>query len=229
MQATIAGTSHPVRDVLLAGDARALRYVVIDTGGWTESNWLLAAASSVSPSEDGTALDVDASDQDLRDAPVWSGAPKALGQMLAAMPPLVVGPFGATHAPLVMSAAQRAAENNDPDPRAEYILQSHLRGQELIGAPVFARDGELGKLADLVLDIEAGALTHLIIAEAGARNGACRIVPVTALRHRAEGDPGHLVLDIGKTDFAASPVVETGDPLARHMIAPHAGAYVAPV
>ncbi|ETX27288.1 PRC-barrel domain-containing protein [Roseivivax isoporae] len=215
---------HPVGDLLFDGATMAPAYLSVDIGGWLERECLLVAAArmrDVDPA--GGEVILDTREDELRDAPRWRDD-QPLGDFLAAMPPLVVGPFGATHAPLAMAAElspQRSPDDAGGDARALELLERFESASDWIGSEVFGADGALGTLASLVLDTGQNRLTHLVIDNEKVLAGKLLAVPASILRHRAKG--GHLVLDVTRAALNAAPQMrDLGDLDQRGTTALHA-------
>lgn len=226
-RARAGDVTHPVSDILFTPQNLSLTYLMVDFGSWIDSAQLLVDASRIRSVNTAQAeVVLDASARDLDDAPRWDGDGSGLDSLLSALPPLVVGPFGATHAPLAL-AAEMAPERGPAheDPRAESALSRSERVTEWIGATVFVSDGEAGSLASLLYDPDLGRMTHLVIDNDKVLAGKLLVVPAATLRHRATG--GHIVLDIPRRTLDAAPQIDEMERLARHWV-PGVNAYFVP-
>lgn len=139
----------------------------------------------------------------------------------AGLPPILTGPFGNTVSPLLMMAGMRseAVEEQAPhpdapgtrddsgeEPGAEADPRAALeRASEWLGAPVFGRAGELGRVDDLLLAKADWATAYLIVR---ARTGR-HAVPWAVVRHRAPG--GHVVISGDAAALAGSPDIPSPD------------------
>lgn len=214
--ARLGEDAFDIIDLLFNAADGALKYLVVDTGAWLETQQTLVAASLIG------AIDVEdaevalrASREEFDQAPRWQGSDEALIPLLAALPPLVVGPFGSTYAPLAMAAElgpQSAAK--DTDPRAQTAFDQFEMARGWLGSEMFGRDGPLGTLGDLLLDAEAGRVTHLVVSSDDVQPGKMLAVPYSVLRYRATG--GHLVLNLTAERLRQAPQIDQMERLKRH-------------
>jgi hypothetical protein len=197
----------PVVDGLFDPRTGALRFLVLDVGSWfTEIDVLVAAREMGEIDLKGGLWNSALTRPDIDAAPRWSDPENEVLQLpLDALPPLVVGPFGATHAPLALHA--EAAGNVRSGRRI-----SKIRGLETVsqwrGMEAFGADGALGEIVDFVLDTETLVFSHVLLDRAAGAGAAA--LPYGMIRHRAEGQH-HAVLDALTTDVAAAPGPETLD------------------
>ncbi len=215
-RAHLGEDTFDVTDVLFNARDGRLKYLMVDTGAWLEDQQTLVAASLIGDidSENGN-VTLRASPDEFSHAPRWQGEHEHLFPLLASMPPLVVGPFGSTYAPMAMAAQiETEKPDRDSDPRAEAAIERFELAQNWIGAEIFGRDGALGTLGDLLLDSEDGRVTHLVIDNGSVLSGKLLVVPFQILRYRATG--GHLVLDITSEKLAAAPQIDQIARLDRH-------------
>ena len=132
-----------------------LRYVGLDVGGWLTHRTALLSTGRLSW-DDGWRTD--ATRAEIEEAEVDPHA----GFDLADLPPLITGPFGNTFSPLMIAVglraeAEDAAPPHPPEPEGPALDAADRtrrleRWSALRGTPVFARDGEIGPLDDLVYD-----------------------------------------------------------------------------
>jgi sporulation protein YlmC with PRC-barrel domain len=172
------GAIGAVEDVYFDDDRWAVRYLVVDTGTWLPGRRVLISPASVAPG--GVAegqVRVELSRDQVQSAPpidadrpvsrqyemahaahfgypyYWSGSMLwgAAGVPLAGTPP---HPAMSPRRADAEKAVQRELERGD----------SHLRsGAEVIGYDVQARDGELGKVADFVVDEHTWAIHDVVV------------------------------------------------------------------
>jgi uncharacterized protein YrrD len=205
-----------ITDLLFNARDGRLKYLVVDTGAWLENQQTLVAASLIGAvdTENGQ-VTLRATPQEFSHAPRWQGEHEPLFPILASMPPLVVGPFGGTYAPLAM-VAQMDVETQEPDqdPRAEEAIDRYETARSWMDCEIFGRDGSLGTVSDLLLDADDGAITHLVVHNGSVLSGKLLAVPYEVLRYRASG--GHLVLDTTSEKLASAPQVDEIARLERH-------------
>ncbi|PRY92899.1 hypothetical protein BCF33_1762 [Hasllibacter halocynthiae] len=202
-----------------------LVYVEVGTGGFLSRGRALIHASRVTPGTPPRA-DVDAAMIEAAETEPEEGF------LLdpAAMPAILTGPFGNTISPLLIAAGLRseAVEEQAPHPDAPGSEAPHdpretlERASEWLGAEVFGRDGELGRVDDVLLAQADWTAAHLIVQTPADRHA----VPWSAVRRRAPG--GHVVIAGGTAELSGSPDVPVpgdfteGDAAAilRHWNAP---------
>ena len=131
-----ADKTAALSDILFDPDSRQMTYLSLRPGG-VSGRQVLASASRLGKT-DAHAREVELriTPEELETAPSWGGDADELSALLTAMPPLVVGPFGATHAPLAMAAfAGEGGEDEadmPPDPRAEEALDRMAEPPDLV-------------------------------------------------------------------------------------------------
>ncbi|EPX85061.1 PRC-barrel domain-containing protein [Salipiger mucosus] len=199
-----------VTDLLFDPDRQRVTYLAVKPGGWTSTDQALAAASlmgSVDP--EGREITLEITEDELARAPRWAGERSGLAEMLAGLPPLVIGPFGATHAPLAL--ASQAAEGLGPadeetDPRAETARERYEQLSHWLGRPVFARDGEVGVVGDLLHDPDENRIAYLVVDNDRLFGRRQRAVPFAEVAHRVDDDHGgHVVLEASTTELESAP------------------------
>lgn len=201
---TAAG-DYPMRDVVFDATTGAAPFVLIDMGGLlTRSEALIRSARITGLSEDGDAILSDLTIDEVNDAPhvaTDGSAPDMTG-----WPPVIVGPFGTTQSPLLLSAQIFGAtpdRTTDLPPRFDRVT-------DWIGAPVFGREGEFARIADFRLDLGSGTLTEAILS-IGEDSHA---VPLSAIRNFAGDEDRYAVTDLSADDLRAGiTVAEQGPPL----------------
>ncbi|MBN9890488.1 PRC-barrel domain-containing protein [Salipiger abyssi] len=201
------GQDATLTDMLFDADTRHLTYLSLAVNGPAGGQALAAASLMGRPDGETREMPLDISDAELARAPHWDGDEAQLDSLMLAMPPLVVGPFGATHAPLAMASyAARSAETGEEDPRAEAAIERYERLTRWLGGPVFARDGEVGSLSDLLFDADRNRIDYLVVDNGKFFGHRQRALPLSALAHRAKrAKGGHLVLDLSKADVDTAP------------------------
>ncbi|KAB2542454.1 photosystem reaction center subunit H [Salipiger aestuarii] len=194
-----------------AGSGR-LVYVSLSTGRDSEGQALAPAALLGAPDPASRSLPMRITEKELSDAPRWTGETYQVDSLVSAMPPLVVGPFGATHAPLALAAFLPSSDDEDrpTDPRAEAALDRYDRLGRWLDRPVFGSDAEMGHLADMLWDPQANRIAYLVIGRGGFFSSRRHAVPFSALSYRAPGAKGgHLVLDLPASALDAAPAPDS--------------------
>ena len=206
-------------DFLLDPDTHRPVYMILDLGGWFETDHALVAVSLMQhPDPDSGVLPIAIRADELRQAPHWREEKGGLSSLLTSLPPLVVGPFGATHAPLAMAVegmGDTSQDDVDGDPAAQDALTRYERFTDWRDKPVFARDGEVGRLSDILHDIESGEISHFVVDSCHEESGQVLAIPAALLRHHAETEKGgHIVLNTGIDAIRTAPRVGENEKLS---------------
>lgn len=190
-----------------------LRYLVLDLGGWMSNRTALLAAGALTPRDDGrwttavTRAEVEAAE----------GQPESGFRLdMSALPMILTGPFGNTISPMLMAAGLRSEaveegppsrpgmreDSGDAPPAisAEAKTRSLERWEAWRGAPVFARDGEIGPLGDLMLDDIDWRPVRAIVT---TRHGPVGL-PWELMRRRVQPG-GHIVMALDIDHVTSAP------------------------
>lgn len=209
----LLGTDH----LEVAGawiDGERLRFVGLDVGGWLDSHVALVPAERMRWDggwrAEATREEVEADEARLREA---SGPLD-----LAALPPVVTGPFGYTISPLMIAAglmsetreeAPPAPPSGDEPETPRERAGSLPRVSDWLGLPVAARYDVLGRgseagpaIADLLIEPPTHALSHAVVEVEGVR----RAVPMA---HLGEIEDGTVPLALTRAELDAMPEVAT--------------------
>ena len=185
---------------------RRLRYLAVDIGGWFDVTEVIVSADLLVPPAEGRdhwSLRLDAAA--LEAAPRWGESGMAAPVDLTGWPPIIVGPFGGTYAPMLLyeqmvAAGQETARPEPPEAESGEALVWRLeRATEWLGRLAFGTDGELGRVEDILFDDETLTLARLVLGSGGLFSHHAGEVPVSAVRHMARQGT-HLVLDIAARD-----------------------------
>ena len=221
-----------VSDAWIDPDAMAVRYVGLDVGGWLDRHVALVAASRLAWVDEGlgpgwraavTRAEIEGDEARLSDG----------GGLIdvAALPPVLTGPFGHTVSPALIRAGlmaeaqeertplppgeEEAGEDEDGAPRDE--ARALDRAADWLGLTVAARHDVIAQRADagprvedLLLDPDDLRITHAVV-EADGRG---RAVPVAHLGARPRDD-GALPLALTRAEIDALPEVVTLREAAR--------------
>ena len=99
----VADRKVRVDDVFLDPKARRLRYLAVDIGGWFAVDEVIVSADLLVPPAEGRehwSLRLD--EAALTSAPRWGTEGLGDPPDLTAWPPIIVGPFGGTYAPMLL-------------------------------------------------------------------------------------------------------------------------------
>jgi hypothetical protein len=195
-------------------DAR-LHYVALDVGTWLRDRSALLAAGALVPREGRWTTAV--TREEVEAAQVEPEGGFRLDRM--SLPAILTGPFGNTISPMMIAAGLRAEAAEEAPPTrpgdrdaapdlaegtpavdAEALTRRLVRWEEWRDAPVFARDGEVGPLTDLILDDVDWRPARAVVA---APRGPVAL-PWSLLRRRVPGS-GHLVMALDVDHVASAP------------------------
>lgn len=199
-------TTASLTDVLFDPETRHLTYLALFRAGENGSSTLAAASLLTPPDPQDRTLHVTITEEELARAPHWSGGSTELDSLLTALPPLVIGPFGATHAPLALTGFLGGEDAPESDPRAEAAIERYQRLGRWLDRPVFCRDAEIGTLVDMLYDAEANRIDYLVVDNGKLFGNHKYALPFSSLAHRAPGSKGgHLVLDLAEHELTGAP------------------------
>ena len=184
-----------------------LRYVGVDVGGWLSHRTALLSAGLLEWDDGWRA---DATREEIEAAEIDHEG----GFDLGALPPLITGPFGNTFSPLLIAAGLRAEAEDEAPPHppieadgpagpaveAEDLTRRLDRWSALRGTPVFARDGEIGPLIDLIHDDRVWDAAALVVTAVTGREE----IDWRHVRRRVESG-GHLVLSADMAELGLRP------------------------
>ena len=198
-------------------DAR-LRYVALDVGSWLRERSALLAAGALVPREGRWTTAVTREEVEAAQVEPEGG----FHLDMTSLPAILTGPFGNTISPMMIAAGLRAEAAEEAPPArpedrsaapdddapaldAEALTRQLVRWEDWREAPVFARDGEVGPLIDLILDDVDWRPARAVVA---AARGPVAL-PWSLLRRRVPGS-GHLVMAIDADHVASAPDGLTG-------------------
>jgi hypothetical protein len=132
---------------------RRLRYLAVDIGGWFSVHEVIVSAALLdAPGETGGwGLRID--EPALEAAPRWHDRMADEAVDLTGWPPIIVGPFGGTYAPMLMyeqlvargrAGADPAGSKSPTEGSGEAMVYRLERVTEWLGLLAFGRDGRTG-------------------------------------------------------------------------------------
>lgn len=190
---------------------RRLRYLAVDIGGWFDIREVIVSADLLIPPEaEGDRWSLRLDEATLEAAPRWGAHGMDAPMDLTGWPPIIVGPFGGTYAPMLLyeqMVAERDGAAGDVPPEegsGDALVYRLERATEWLGMPAFGTDGELGRVEDILFDDETLALSRLVLGSGGLFSHRAGEVPVSTVRHMARQGT-HLVLDISSGDVLQPP------------------------
>lgn len=189
-------------DIWFDMDTGRISYLRIRSGGWLKGEEVLIAADRLAPPDDNaTFWMVNMTDDDLAAAPRWPDS----GGIFADWPPIIIGPFGSTISGPLLNAQMQEAMGEDwpktPNTSADRLTDPLQQGSEILGAPVFARDGEIGTVGNLVMEPGNWHVVTLLVERPQAQDPV--EMPFDAIRHQGE-KAGHLVVSGTAADYRAT-------------------------
>ena len=208
----LVGTDH----LSVAGawiDEERLRFVGIDVGGWMASSVALVPAERM-VWDGGWRAEVTREEVEAEGAQLTESS----GPLdLAALPPVVTGPFGYTVSPLMIAAGLMAEGKEEAPPRPPVaaedqgtpreVARSLPRASDWLGLPIAARHDVIGRgseagpeIADLLIEPETHALSHAVIGV----GGVMRAVPI---EHLGDVEDGVMPLALTRAELDAMPEI----------------------
>jgi len=220
LEATVNGDRLAISEIFFDSKSGALRHIALHVNDWIAGSEALVQTDFVErPQPDQGVWPVNVDRATIEQAPRWTDEDTEphdeAGSLfdLSNWPPLIVGPFGGTYAPMLLQAQiaeegfshpERAANEADAQTPPEVdpaLLRGLSRGSEWLGREAFGDDGSLGTIKDLLVDAEAFRVTHLVLETA---DQGLRTLPLSRFRYTAKGG-SHAVLRAAKADLDAAP------------------------
>jgi uncharacterized protein YrrD len=212
-----------LRDLLFEDAGSAVRYLVVETGGWLFGREVLlapAAVGSVDP--DGRAIETGLTTGQIKDSPSlgdeqaisreheellhrhYDWTPYWQGTTAAGLAPqwglLGLPPPVATDDPIARELAAAERERADPALRS---------AREVVGYHVVARDGDVGQVVDLLVDDANWTIRNLVVDTGNWLPG--KKVLIGPDRLRSVDWPGRFIeLDLSRADVESGPEYEPG-------------------
>jgi hypothetical protein len=187
---------------------RRLKYLAIDIGGWFDIDEVIVSTDLLVPPGEGQdhwSLLLD--EAALEAAPRWGERGMDPPVDLTGWPPIIVGPFGGTYAPMLLyeqmvAGADRSARTERPEEGSGDALVYRVeRATEWLGTLAFGTDGELGRVEDILFEEGRLTLSQLVLGSGGLFSHRAGKIPVSAVRHMARQGT-HLVLDISSREVS---------------------------
>lgn len=188
----VSGTAT-VDDVWFDLETGRIPFLRIRSGGWLNSENILIPTDRLDPpDQDANIRAVHITDEDLASAPRW---PDNSGGVFADWPPIIVGPFGSTISGPLLGAQMKEALGQEwpvsANTSAPRLTEPLEQASTTLGSAVFARDGEIGPVSDLLLEPGTWRVEALMVENPERKDPVH--VPFSALRHRGQKS-GHLVV-----------------------------------
>jgi hypothetical protein len=213
MKAAVDDERLPVTEIFFDRRSGTLKYVALHIEDWmAESEALLHTDYFERPRADESLWPVNVNRATIENSPRWTHPHHEEEEHslfdLSNWPPLVIGPFGSTYAPLMLQAQlaeegvshEDAPHPDDPDAQPRQ-LRGLDRASDWLDREIFGEDGSLGSLSDLLVDAAEFRVTHLIV---DMPDDGERSLPLSRFRYVAKGGT-HLVADTTTTRLAAAP------------------------
>lgn len=154
------GDCGKIKDVLFDDTTRAVRYFVVDTGGWlTNRQVLLAPAAVERPDGESRTIPTSLTKRSIEDSPnVESDKPISRQHEVALADyynwPAYWGAMG--HAGVPLRPVTTAVADEEADPNLRSV-------SEVIGYDIECTEGSLGHVEDLILDTEEWSVRYLVV------------------------------------------------------------------
>ncbi len=212
-KASAKDARFPIREIFFDAGQGHLRFVALDVGGWFDNLEVVVSTQLMGePDESNREWPVEISPDAIKAAPEWSD-PRVLDRtVVAAMPQIMVGPFGGGFAGFTALNWQEAQD--DPETPGNLKVDGFSRLSDWVGLPVFGQNGDVGTLIDILFEPKTKSLSHLVIDTGGAISAQQMVVPYDRLVHLAEGG-GHVVMDVTEKLLREAPSLEHFDMLNR--------------
>ncbi len=212
-----------LRDLLFEDASSAVRYLVVETGGWLFGREVLlapAAVGSVDP--DGHAIETGLTTGQVKDSPSladeeaisreheellhrhYDWTPYWQGTTAAGLAPqwglLGLPPSVASDDPIARELAAAEREHSEPQLRS---------AREVIGYYVAANDGDIGHVADLLVDDGSWTIRHLVIDTRNWLAGRRVLIGPDRLRS-VDWIERTITLDLSRNEIKTSPEYQPG-------------------
>ena len=212
-----------LRDLLFEDAASAIRYLVVETGAWLFGREVLlapAAVGSVDP--EGHAIETGLTAEQVKESPSlgdeqaisrqheellhrhYDWTPYWQGTTAAGLAPQwgLVGlpPAPAHDDPIVRELAAAEEQHTDPQLRS---------AREVIGYHVAANDGDIGHVADLLVDDASWTIRHLVVDTRNWLPGKKVLIDPDRLRS-VDWVARTIMLDLSRGEIKASPEYDPG-------------------
>jgi hypothetical protein len=216
------GVLGSVRDLLFDDTDWVTRYLVAATGTWMRGRRVLLAPSSLDvPDWEGKVLPVHLSHRDIETAPSLNTDPpvsrrreEELATAAARWPALWTGHVPglpgidgsglAVPVPDHTAASGRVAQAGDP----------HLRSAaEVVGYDIEARDGTMGRVADLVIDTAHDWMITYLVVDFHRWLPGKQVVLAPAWAEHIEWADRVVRMDLSKKTIAEAPAFDPGRPV----------------
>lgn len=187
------GTVGSVLDAYFDDERWAIRYLVVDTGGWLFGRKVLISPASLVPNDAGSdAIRAELTRAQVEKAPGIEDDPPISRRLEEAHanhyghPYYWTGPYLWGAAPLPMAAP--ATPQPSPGKREalhmaeQQALESHLRSSaEVVGYKIRAADGELGHVEDFLVDDASWQIADMVVDTRNWLPGKKVLVPPSAI------------------------------------------------
>lgn len=207
MQSRLHVAERKIRadEVFFEPGNRRLRYLALDIGGWFEIDEVIVSADLLVPpnaQHDYWSLTLD--EAALEAAPRWGEHGLQEPADLTGWPPIIVGPFGGTYAPMLLyeqmvARSPQSAGSMTREGRGDVMVYRMDRATEWLGISAFGTDGELGRVEDMLFDDQSLEIDRLVLGRGGVFSHRTGEVPASAVRHMARQGT-HLVLDLSSRE-----------------------------
>lgn len=187
------GTVGSVQDAYFDDERWAVRYLVVDTGGWLPGRKVLVSPASLVPGDAGSdAIRAELTREQVEKAPGIDEDPpisRVLEEAHAryyGYPYYWTGPYlwGAAPLPMAVPPAGQAPRLHEREGRAaqQRAEQSHLRSSaEVVGYSIRAADGEIGHVEDFLVDDESWQIADMVVDTRNWLPGRKVLVPPSAI------------------------------------------------
>lgn len=216
-KAAAEDATFPIRELFFEPEKGVLRFVAIDVGGWFDRREVIVSADLMGvPDDVDRVWPVVLSPDAIKDAPEWTD-PKALSRnAAAAMPPVMIGPYGGHFAGVTPLDVQDHEDADESPGNLE--VEGFARVNEWVGLPVTGQDGDVGTLIDFLFEPDNGSLSHVVVDTGGFLAAQQMVLPFDLLKHRAEGRTSAVVMEVTEKVLREAPPLAHFDLVNRSWI-----------
>lgn len=166
-------------DLLIDTAKGGVEYALLDIGSTFQVTQALVSRRRLRWSDNDLVVALTQEEVEDRCVDIEADTQSAEAVNLAAMPPVVVGPFGYTVAPVMAGAMANVLADQSARPKIDERHAHWYWYQSLDGLPLFDSSGPLGRLSDIILDPETLHCQQLVAED---ENGEHTRYPFATLR-----------------------------------------------
>lgn len=216
-KATAQDATFPIREIFFEPEEGILRFVALDVGGWFDRQEVIVSSDLMGDPDDQERMwPVSLSPDAIKQAPEWTDPNILTHTAAAAMPPILVGPYGGHFAGVTRMDLQDAEDVEEPEGNLE--VAGFARVNDWVGLPVVGQDGEVGTLIDFLFEPDNGRLSHVVVDTGGFFAAQQMVLPFDLLKRRTEGQSSEVLMDVTEKVLSEAPPLAHFDLVNRSWI-----------